>query len=924
MTDRIYPQFATHNAHSVAAVLEMAGNNTDGFEFQRLHGMGEALHEATRKEHGTQCRIYAPVGAHEDLLAYLVRRLLENGANSSFVHQIVDLDVPPEDIARDPLAQAEATAFVPNPAIPMPSGIFAPRENSKGFDITDPVTLVEIAEGRAPFAAPTSGRPAPRAPPAMSRTPPTLTRLWAPSPKPTPTWPRPPSPPPSPRNPPGTGWAPNTAPTSSERPPISTRPMPMRFFALTAREAGKTLSDGVAELREAVDFLRYYADEAEKHPEPGRGVIVCISPWNFPLAIFTGQIAAALAAGNAVIAKPAEQTPLIAQRAADWLHEAGVPRDVFTSFPATGSRLARLSPPIPASRGSASPARPRSPSFIDRQLAKTAPGAMLIAETGGLNAMIVDSTALLEQATRDIIRAAFQSAGQRCSALRVLYVQKDVEKKLLEMLGGAMDALVTGDPWQIATDVAPVIDAEAQSGIAAYLDEKRKAGKIVKELPVPGTGRFVPPAIVRVSGIEEVEREIFGPVLHLATFDGEDIQKVVNTVNSKGYGLTFGLHTRIDRRVQRVLDRIHVGNVYVNRDQIGAIVGSQPFGGHGLSGTGPKAGGPHYLPRFLAPRPATAPIPSGGAIDADQAATALSALDGSDWRAAPDRIAALRAALRGRAPRAMSAAAGLDFGPVDLPGPTGEANQFELGPRGTVLCLGPDADTALDQAVQALAAGEPGSGGCARGKDGAAASGQGRPAGGRARRRPRPRGAGDARHRPGGRGHRRTRPLSQRPRRADRSHRHPGFAGDRPGGLLQRTDDLHRYDGGGWQCLAACRGGWIRRSEPGERGIIDLEKFWGEPAGRGARPLPALMCQHVWRGRFLDQGRLARNLQCALAACRFTLGRRCDMLRIPLVAGCRRRHLIGNAEAMQDIRLGLCCEHRSPVASNSDVLVYGV
>ena len=330
---------------------------------------------------------------------------------------------------------------------------------------------------------------------------------------------------------------------------------------------------------------------------------------------------------------------------------------------------------------------------------------MLIAETGGLNAMIVDSTALLEQATRDIIRAAFQSAGQRCSALRVLYVQKDVEKKLLEMLGGAMDALVTGDPWQIATDVAPVIDAEAQAGIATYLDEKRREGKVVKELPVPQSGRFVPPAIVRVSGIEDVEREIFGPVLHLATFDGDEIEDVVASVNSKGYGLTFGLHTRIDRRVQRVLDRIRVGNVYVNRDQIGAIVGSQPFGGHGLSGTGPKAGGPHYLPRFLASQHNGATAMDSGTLSANQAELALAALDGANWRATPDRIVALRAVLRGRAAEAMSASAGLDFGPVDLPGPTGEANQFELGPRGTVLCLGPTAEAALDQAVQALAAG---------------------------------------------------------------------------------------------------------------------------------------------------------------------------------------------------------------------------
>ena len=332
---------------------------------------------------------------------------------------------------------------------------------------------------------------------------------------------------------------------------------------------------------------------------------------------------------------------------------------------------------------------------------------MLIAETGGINAMIVDSTALLEQATRDIVRAAFQSAGQRCSALRMLYVQKDVELELLEMLTGAMDALKIGDPWEIATDVAPVIDAEAQESISGYIKARASAGDVVKQVPVPESGLFISPTVIRVDGIEEVQREIFGPVLHVASFDVSTIDEVVKRINATGYGLTFGLHSRIDRRVQRVLDQIHAGNVYVNRDQIGSIVGSQPFGGHGLSGTGPKAGGPYYLPRFRTTEQTEARkvMRAGTRVNASRVADAFRELEGSKAVPHSVRIARLRAALRGRAAAAVSAAAALDHGPLDLPGPTGESNQFELVPKGAVLCLGPQEDIALAQVVQALAAG---------------------------------------------------------------------------------------------------------------------------------------------------------------------------------------------------------------------------
>ena len=713
MTDRIYPQFATHNAHTVAAILAMAPDR-ECFEFQRLHGMGESLHEAVRKAEGTRCRIYAPVGAHEDLLAYLVRRLLENGANSSFVHQLTDKDVPPEVIARDPFEAARRQGPAANPAIPMPSELFgAERRNAKGFDISDRVTLDAIERERAGFAGQQRWQAAP------------MTRATGPADA------RPVINPARPQDIVGTvseagagqvaeavGIAVAAQPDWAAR-PVAERAAILRaaadlyeanaveFFALATREAGKTLADGVAEVREAVDFLRYYAAEAA-HAEAGtqaRGAIVCISPWNFPLAIFTGQVAAALVTGNTVLAKPAEQTPLIAARAVALLHEAGVPEEVLQLLPGDGPSVGA---PLTADQRIAGVCFTGSTAVakaIERQLAETAaPDAMLIAETGGLNAMIVDSTALPEQAVRDILASAFQSAGQRCSALRILYVQKDVEKKVLAMLEGAMRALAVGDPWLISTDVGPVIDAEAQQDIGAYCAAMEARGRLIAKLDAPGDGRFVAPHIFRVAGIEEMEREIFGPVLHVATFGADDIDRVIAAINRKGYGLTFGLHTRIEARVQHIVDGVHAGNIYVNRNQIGAVVGSQPFGGEGLSGTGPKAGGPHYLRRFRKSAQALSARMDGSRVTASQLADHLP--DASPgWAGRGDRITLLRKHLRGKGAAAIAAAAGLDLGPIDLPGPTGEGNTLRLYPRGRVLCLGPDADTLLAQAVQALAAG---------------------------------------------------------------------------------------------------------------------------------------------------------------------------------------------------------------------------
>ncbi|MBS9720779.1 bifunctional proline dehydrogenase/L-glutamate gamma-semialdehyde dehydrogenase PutA [Tianweitania sp. BSSL-BM11] len=715
MTDRIYPQFATHNAHTVAAILAMASDRTS-FEFQRLHGMGEVLHEAVRKQEGTRCRIYAPVGAHQDLLAYLVRRLLENGANSSFVHQIVNEEVSPETIARDPFDVVEQEGMGPNPATPTPDSIFTGlRANSKGIDLTDPLVIADLDAKRAPFATkqweagpltPATGETTRREVINPARPDDVVgfvdeagaelvDRAMTIATQAQPAWAKRPV---------------------AERAAVLTRAAELyeanavEFFALASREAGKTLADGLAEVREAVDFLHYYAAEAYHAEASGaaRGVIGCISPWNFPLAIFTGQIAAALVTGNAVIAKPAEQTPLIAMRAVEMLHEAGVPKEVLHLLPGDGASVGAPLTAHPDLAGVCFTGSTEVARIIEKQLAETAaPDAMLIAETGGLNAMIVDSTALPEQAVRDALASAFQSAGQRCSALRILYVQKDVEAKVLEMLSGAMQTLNMGDPWLLSTDVGPVIDAEAQDGIRTYAADMERQGKLIAKLQAPADGTFVAPHIFRVSGIADLEREVFGPILHVATFEAEQLDKVVADINARGYGLTFGLHTRIDGRVQEMIDTVHVGNIYVNRNQIGAVVGSQPFGGEGLSGTGPKAGGPHYLHRFRKHASAGAGagwgVPAGASVQVrtDQFADAVK----SGWGSRHDRIATLRKVLRGKARAAMSAAAATEYGPVDLLGPTGEGNTLQLYPRGRVLCLGPDADTLMAQVVQALAAG---------------------------------------------------------------------------------------------------------------------------------------------------------------------------------------------------------------------------
>ncbi|MGB7320425.1 MAG: bifunctional proline dehydrogenase/L-glutamate gamma-semialdehyde dehydrogenase PutA [Albidovulum sp.] len=676
MTDRIYPQFATHNAHTVAAILDMGAGKP--FEFQRLHGMGERLHDIVLKREKTRCRVYAPVGAHSDLLAYLVRRLLENGANSSFVNQIVDEDVAPEEVATCPLDAVEAMLpALSNRAISKGPDLFAPeRRNSEGFDLTDAPTLARIDAARDDFAKteftaqpilvckvggvkprrvlnPANGHLVGRV---IDASPADVDgALMAAKP-----------------------W---TA-SATERAAILNRGADLYeehfgpIFALLAREAGKSLMDAVSELREAVDFLRYYAARGLDLTQPPLGTFACISPWNFPLAIFTGQFSAALAAGNAVLAKPAEQTPLIAAYAVALLHKAGVPASALQLLPGDGATVgARLSSDSRIN-GICFTGSTDTAMLIRKAMAKhLAPGAPLIAETGGLNAMIVDSTALPEQAVRDIVASSFQSAGQRCSALRCLYVQEDIAAHFTDMLFGAMEELSVGDPWHLATDVGPVIDEEAERGIRAHIEKARKDGRLLRQLSTPKGGYYIAPTVIRVKGIADMKREIFGPVLHIATFDSDDLPKIIDDINATGYGLTFGLHTRIDGRVQELTEALHVGNMYVNRNQIGAVVGSQPFGGEGLSGTGPKAGGPEYLHRFTKP--------------------VVQVFDGkATGKADPVRVqAALDAA---PIPATLSR--------IELPGPTGESNRLTLVSRAPFLCLGPgpDATEAQARAVEAL------------------------------------------------------------------------------------------------------------------------------------------------------------------------------------------------------------------------------
>ncbi len=737
-----FPQFATHNAHTIASVLEFAGNSRN-FEFQRLHGMGEVLYQeiVESDRFGVGCRIYAPVGQHEDLLAYLVRRLLENGANSSFVNRLQDDRLPIDEIIEDPIARTRAAGGRPHPRIAAPRDILMPeRAAARGIDLSSPRTLAALrqrmleADGRTAMGGPiVSGKAAtdglrPVHSPAdrdrivgetRDATPAEIDRALTLAEKAAAAWAARP--------------VDDRAACLERAADLMEERLP-ELMALCTREAGKTMADGVAEVREAVDFCRYYAARARadmgrpltlKGPHAGQtlsfaggGLFVCISPWNFPLAIFTGQIAAALVAGNTVIAKPAEQTPLIAAAGTRILHEAGVPEDVLHLLPGDGATVGAALVADPRLAGVCFTGSTEVARAINRQLAKrTDRLAVLVAETGGLNAMIVDSTALPEQVSRDVLVSAFQSAGQRCSALRVLCLQADVADHMLAMLAGAMDELSVGDPALLSTDIGPVIDSEAKAMLDAHKQRMRGAARLVKALePGPGTGRgwFVAPAAFELDRLGQLEREVFGPILHVVRYRADQLDDLVEQINATGYGLTLGIHSRIDETWQRLAARARVGNVYVNRNQIGALVGIQPFGGMGLSGTGPKAGGPHYLHRFMAMRgtPAVAQPLAEHTID-------VGALAGAVHKALRNDVPGLEARARIIEQVATStggsaadylrffAAEARDLleAPLALPGPTGERNELGLERRGIFACIADDLDVLTAETAAAFVTG---------------------------------------------------------------------------------------------------------------------------------------------------------------------------------------------------------------------------
>lgn len=628
----LYPQFATHNAHTVASIAELARLNPKReFEFQRLHGMGDALYDTLLEADKPLVRIYAPVGAHKDLLPYLVRRLLENGANSSFVHRLVDAETPIGDLVQSPVELALRHPVFRNPKIPRPGEMFGDsRANSQGYNLAVAFEREPLLEDIARFAQqqwkqkPLIGGQAVSSGQSQNIVSPYDTQLsvgqvdWA-----------------TPEQATAALASAHQAWFDWNRTPAIKRAACLdrladlleantaELMSLCAREAGKTLQDSIDEVREAVDFCRYYAGEARanmaeptllpgptgesnEHYYEGRGVFLCISPWNFPLAIFTGQICAALVAGNTVLAKPAEQTSLIAGRTIELFHQAGIPAQVLHYLPGQGAVMGEALLPDERLVGVAFTGSTETAHRINRTLADRQ-GAIptLIAETGGQNAMIVDSTALPEQVVADVMQSAFASAGQRCSALRVLCVQDDIADRIIELIGGALGRLKIGNPEFYATDSGPVIDQKAHKALSDYVENWRAQGRVLAEATLAegtGSGHFLAPVAIGIDGFDEIGREQFGPILHIHRFKGRELDRVIADINATGYGLTLGIHSRNEATAAYIEARVRVGNCYVNRNQIGAVVGVQPFGGRGLSGTGPKAGGPNYIKRFATER----------------------------------------------------------------------------------------------------------------------------------------------------------------------------------------------------------------------------------------------------------------------------------------------------------------------------------
>ncbi len=684
--DAVFPQFATHNAQTVATIYQLAGPDfkLGDYEFQCLHGMGETLYDEVvgKNKLARPCRIYAPVGTHETLLAYLVRRLLENGANSSFVNRINDEDVAIDELIEDPAAVVRAMLVPgePHDKIARAPEMFADRRNSGGIDLSNEIALAALGAALIESTKRdwTAGTPdASRETHAVvnpadhrdivghvhvataadaheaARIAGGAAAKWAATP------------------------IEERAASIERAADILQEQMPV-LMGVVMREAGKSAANAISEIREAIDFLRYYPAQARLSLAGAQplGPVVCISPWNFPMAIFTGQVVAALVAGNPVMAKPSSETPLIAAAAVDILHQAGIPADVLQLVPGSGAIGAELiAAPQTAGvvfTGSTQVARSIQASLAGRVTPAGAP-IPLVAETGGQNAMIVDSSALAEQVVADVIASAFDSAGQRCSALRLLCLQEDVADRTLEMLRGALAELAVGSTDRLNVDIGPVISARARDGINAHIDKMRGRGHRVEQLDIgewEKLGTYVAPTMIELPAISELEQEVFGPVLHVIRFEGDKLDQLIADINATGYGLTFGLHTRLDEVIERVTSQIAAGNHYVNRNIIGAVVGVQPFGGRGLSGTGPKAGGPIYVSRFAAD--ADSPLPTAPA----QASNALATL--SDWARKGNVSAALRAVDRYRGRSRL----GLQ---IELPGPVGEQNLYSLHPRGRIV-----------------------------------------------------------------------------------------------------------------------------------------------------------------------------------------------------------------------------------------------
>lgn len=729
--DTIYPQFATHNAYTASVIIELAGDDKEGFEFQCLHGMGDTLYDQVVTQEKIQCRVYAPVGEHEDLLAYLVRRLLENGANSSFVNAIVDDTKPVEALLEDPVEKTQRLKNRYNKLIKTPRGLYAPeRDNSRGLDITDPhevhalkhelerwksvyqLSEQDVPEGAVAVTCPQDNSDIvgfhvyaqkPQMQEALDKA--------------------------------HNGFAAWSKFPVQERAEILNRTADAlerhmaELIAICIREAGKVTQDSIDEVREAVDFCRYYAARAVELSEDKRllprGVVLCISPWNFPLAIFLGQVAAALVTGNTVVAKPAEQTSLIARRAVEIMQSVGLPDDAVQLVIAPGKEVGDTLLPDERIKAVMFTGSTQTGTLISQILASRGGEQVpLIAETGGQNCMIVDSTALPEQVVDDVIHSGFQSAGQRCSALRVLFVQEEVADTIIRMLTGAMKELHMGDPAMLDTDVGPVIDEKALNSLKQHQEYMQDNGKVLYQHPLPENadkGTFFAPVLYEIDSIHRLKREVFGPVVHIVRFKAKELDKVLEQINGTGFGLTMGIHSRIEERANELAAKSRAGNVYINRNMIGAIVGVQPFGGRGLSGTGPKAGGPNYLPRLMMERATPKPSTMDDATSTDAAlmggeeavAAAERLMSGATgveatWRHTRlnDRISMVRQLLAkiarvdiveeladdlnrtlASARQQLTSIERKLAKPTELPGPTGESNRLYLEPRGVLVCF---------------------------------------------------------------------------------------------------------------------------------------------------------------------------------------------------------------------------------------------